>query len=280
MLGGFYTMGGGHFWEDVFFYQKWRIQRNYINKHCRLLDNWDICRMEGSFDECRKAFIKYIEAFEIARQKGHMIIMLPGLGESKNIFKPLWRAALKEGYLAAAINYPSTQKDLDGHVRQLDFLLNHLEDVDQVSFVAKGIGCIILKKLFMLDTPWRKKLKMGRIVEVEPLNHGSELLHALSNNSLLNFIIGPTAKEMSPYNIERLPPLPKGIETGVIVSRPLTTGIIEKITGKTMPEYSLEEEQHFEKAKDIVEIKCRKLNMFKCPRIVDAAMSFLMTGKF
>ncbi len=280
MLGGFYTMGGGHFWEDVFFYQKWRIQRNYTNKRCRLLDNWDISRMEGSFDECRKEFIKYIEAFEIARQKGHMIIMLPGLGESKNIFKPLWRAAIKEGYLAAAINYPSTQKDLDGHVRQLDFLLNHLEDVEQVSFVAKGLGCIILKKLFMLDTPWRKNLKMGRVVEVAPLNHGSELIHALSNNSFFNFVLGPTAKEMSPYNIERLPPLPKGIENGIIINHSATTRFIEKLTVNSMPEYSLEEEKNFEKANDIIEIKCHKLNIFKSPKIVDAVMSFLMTGKF
>ena len=60
MFGGFYTMGGGHFWEDVFFYQKWRIQRNYISKKCRLLDNWDISRFEGSFEECRKSFIQYI----------------------------------------------------------------------------------------------------------------------------------------------------------------------------------------------------------------------------
>ena len=280
MLDGFYTMGGGHFWEDVFFYQKWRIQRNYINKHCRLLDNWDICRMEGSFDECRKEFIKYIEAFEIARQKGHMIIMLPGWAESKNIFKPLWRAAIKEGFMAAAINYPSTQKDLDGHVRQLDFLLNHLEDVEQVSFVAKGGGCVVLKKLFMLETPWRKRLKMGRIVEVAPLNHGSELLHSLSNNSIFNFVLGPAAKEMSPYNIERLPALPKDLETGVVINHSLTTKLIEKITANDTPTYSLEEEQKFEKAKDIVEFKCRKLNLFKNPKIVDAVIKFLMTGKF
>ncbi len=280
MLGGFYTMGGCHFWEDVFFYQKWRIQRNYINKKCRLLDNWDICRTEGSFDECRKEFIKYIEAFEISRQKGHMIIMLPGLGESKNIFKPLWRAALKEGYLAAAINYPSTQKDLDGHVRQLDFLLNHLEDVDQVSFVAKGIGCIILKKLFMLDSPWRKRLKMGRIVEVAPLNHGSELLHMLSHYSLPNFILGPTAKEMSPYNIERFAKLPKELETGVVLCPSMTTNLIEKLTGTDMPRGSLEEEQDFEGARDIVEIRCRKLNLFRCPKVVSAVITFLASGRF
>ena len=106
----FFTCGGGQFWEDVFFYQKWRIQRHYKTQEFRLLDPWDIRRYEGSFGECRQAFVTYISMYQLARQKGHMIVMLHGLGETKNIFKPLWREALKRGYLAAAINYPSTRK--------------------------------------------------------------------------------------------------------------------------------------------------------------------------
>lgn len=280
MFGGFYTMGGGHFWEDVFFYQKWRIQRNYITKKCRLLDNWDICRSEGSFEECRQAFIEYIEAFELPRQKGHMIIMLPGLGESKNIFKPLWRAALKEGFLAAAVNYPSTQKELDGHVRQLDFFLNHLEDVDKISFVTNGIGSVILKRLFMLETPWRQKLKIGRAVEVRPQNHGSLLLKKLSKSKFFGFILGPMAAEMAPADIEKLPPLPQEIETGIILSESLTTNLLEKITGTTSDRLSAESEKQFEKAADAVEITSRKLNIFEDPKIVEAVISFLTTGKF
>ena len=89
MENDFYTLGGSHFWEDVFFYQKWRIQRNYVTKSCRLLDNWDIRRHEGSFEECREAFVKYIDAYEIARPNGHMIIMIHSIGQSKNIFKRL-----------------------------------------------------------------------------------------------------------------------------------------------------------------------------------------------
>ena len=158
----FFTLGGSQFWEDVFFYQKWRIQRNYKTKQYRLLDNWDIRRAEGRFENCRRAFLKYIEVFQLSRQKGHMVIMLHGLGESKNIFKPLWREALKNGYMAAAINYPSTRKRIDGHIRQLDFFMNHLEDVQEVSFVTNGIGGVILRKLLSFDSPWGHKKKINR----------------------------------------------------------------------------------------------------------------------
>ena len=280
MLEGFYTFGGGHFWEDVFFYQKWRIQRNYTTKKCRLLDNWDICRFEGSFEECRQAFIKFIEAFELPRQKGHMIIMLPGLGESKNIFKPLWRAALKEGFMAAAVNYPSTQKEIDGHVRQLDFFLNHLEDVEQVSFVTHGVGSIILKRLFMLDTPWRQKLKMGRIVEVCPRNHGSLLLKKLSKSKFFSFVLGPMAAEMDPAYIEKIPVLPKGIDVGVVLCESPVIRIAEKLIGTLQPKPEPEAERKNEKAKDVIEISSHKWNIFNTPAVVEAVTKFLLTGKF
>ena len=64
----FFTFGGGQFWEDVFYYQKWRIQRNYESKQYRLLDSWDIKRHKGSFEDCRKAFLKLIEAYELPRR--------------------------------------------------------------------------------------------------------------------------------------------------------------------------------------------------------------------
>lgn len=117
----FFTFGGSQFWADVFFYQKWRIQRNCVSKSYRLLDSWDIVRHRGTFEECRKAFVNYIDIYELPRQSGPMIVMLHGFGENKNIFKPLWRKALDRGYMAVAVNYPSMQCNIESHVRQLIF---------------------------------------------------------------------------------------------------------------------------------------------------------------
>ena len=119
----FFSFGGGQFWADVFFYQKWRIQRNCISKSYRLLDPWDIVRYKGSFESCRKAFVEFIDIYELPRQKGSMIIMLHGFGQTKNVFKPLWRKALERGFMAAAINYPSMQAASESHIKQLMFLL-------------------------------------------------------------------------------------------------------------------------------------------------------------
>lgn len=277
----FYTFGGGLAWEDVFFYQKWRIQRNYMTKQCRLLDNWDIRRFEGTFDECRSAFFKYIEIHELSRQRGHMIVMIPGFGESKNIFKPMWRAALKEGYMAAAVNYPSTQKKIGGHIRQLDFFLNHLEDVSEVSFITSGVGGLILRGLFSLDTPWRKKLKIGRIVEIAPPNHGNPLLVKLSKYKICDFIMGPMAPELTSRKAELIPYYPKGIESGMIILREsFFKRVLNFFFGIKNNNQTAGEEKRRLGATDAIEIKNHKFNAFNNQKIVEKVMQFLNFGKF
>lgn len=276
----FFTLGGSQFWEDVFFYQKWRIQRNCNSKTYRLLDNWDIKRHEGSFENCRLAFVKYIEIYEISRQKGHMVIMLHGLGDSKNIFKPLWRKAIESGYMAAAINYPSTRKNIDSHVRQLDFLLNHLEDVQEVSFVTKGVGGIILRKLMSGESLWRQSIKINRIVEVSPPNQGSAFLTKLGEYKLFRFILGPMLKELSKKDVDKIPDFPKDIEVGVISRKSVMLGFGHFLPRSFKNKLPSPEEVKLINAKETINIAGSEINPFKNLRIVNACVNFLKKGSF
>lgn len=276
----FFTLGGGYFWEDVFFYQKWRIQRNYSSKNYRLLDPWDIRRHEGSFEECRKAFVKFIEVYEISRQRGHMVIMLHGLTDTKNIFKPLWRAVLQNNLMAAAINYPSTLKHVDAHVRQLDFLLNNLEDVSEISFVTKGIGGIILRKLLSKKSPWQENLKIKRIVQVSPPNKGSRFFGKLGEYRIFRWIFGPVLGEVTPNNIANIPEFPKKYEVGVIYCdyplKNLAT-LLPLSFRKALPKAS---ESDLKTAKETVYIKNMHFNVFNNKKVVSAVVNFLKMGKF
>ena len=263
-MGAFYTFGGSQFWEDVFYYQKWRIQRNYKEKIYRLLDNWDIQRAEGTFEECRKAFLHFIEVYQLSRQRGHMIIMLHGLGDSKNIFKPMWRKAIKESFLAAALNYPSTLKNTEGHVRQIDFMLNHLQDVSEVSFITKGVGGIILRRLLALDSPWRQKLKIGRIVQVCPPNQGSRLFHRLCGSSFIKGILGPMVGEIVPPKSALWPDFSQDLDVGIIAFSDLFA----------------KKEEAARPGKKTLYIKNYRLNPFNNNDVVDAAIKFIKFGKF
>ena len=277
----FFTMGGCQFWEDVFFYQKWRIQRNFETKTCRLLDPWDIRRHQGSFESCRKAFFKYIEVYELPRQKGHMVIMLHGLFDSKNIFKPLWRAALKEGFMAAAINYPSSQKHLDSHVRQLDFFLNNLVDVQEVSFVTKGVGGLILRSLLnMQNRDWQKKMKIGRVVQICPPNKGSRLFGKLSKYKAANMVLGPMLNDAKPAKAAYIPNFPAEYEVGIIDSDSLLKKALRLWSGSNQNAFFAEKEAYLVNAKEILYVDNWHPNPLKNPEIVNKTIQFLKNGTF
>ncbi len=276
----FFTFGGGQFWEDVFFYQKWRIQRNLESKKYRLLDAWDIERHRGTFEECRKAFVKFIDIYQMPRQKGPMIVMLHGFAESKNIFRPLWRKALKKGYLAAAINYPSTEKKIDGHVKQILFMMNHMEDVKEVYFVAKGLGAVILRKLLAVKAPWKERIKVKRIVLVCPANQGSAFITALGKNKLLKWIFGPVTEEMTIQKARRFPILPPGIETGIIYCEHPLKKFIRFLPDKLAAILPTIDESKLAGVKSMVEIKNSNWNVFKNLRVSCAVLNFLSKGRF
>ena len=266
----FFTFGGGFFWEDVFFYQKWRIQRNYKTKQYRLLDNWDICRGQGSFEKCKSIFIEFISVYEISRQKGHMIIMLHGLGDSKNIFKPLWRAATLEKYLVAAINYPSTLKSTDAHVRQLDFFMNHLEDVKEISFVTKGSGAMVLRKLLATKTEWRESIKIKRIVEVCPPNKGSKFFAFLARKAIIKKILGPMLEETAINNSKKNKLNLDNIELGIVATIP---NAIDKL-------FDCNNEAFDSRAKSFVKLPINKINPFNDAQLTREVMNFIKFGKY
>ena len=275
----FFTLGGKQFWEDVFYYQKWRIQRHYRTRKYRLLDNWDICRAKGSFEECRQAFVKFIEIYEIPRQNGKLVVLLHGLGESKNIFKPLIKPLEQQGYHVAAINYPSTRKNLKAHTDQLDFFLTHTEDVDEVSFITKGMGCLLLRYLIDANLEWNKKFKIGKIINVNPINTGSPLCASLSRLKIFNLIFGESLKECTPENVHSIPQLPENFPLALIFCQThldkLLAPLAKKYKGIDIPG-ELKEKDF---SSNRIFIKNSDLNIFDNKKLIQSCLRFLTQGK-
>lgn len=122
------------------FYQKWRIQRHCGTKTYRLLDSWDIRRASGTFEECQKAFIKYIDRYEITKQQGKLIVLLHGYLDGKNIFKPLWRKLVLTNATVAAINYPSLFRSSLASAYQLLFFLTIWKTLPKFLSLLKAQG--------------------------------------------------------------------------------------------------------------------------------------------
>lgn len=276
----FFTFGGSQFWEDVFYYQKWRIQRNCNSKTYRLLDNWDIKRAAGNFEDCRKAFVKYIEVYEIPRQSGELVILLHSLGETKSVFRKLWKTLTENGYNVAAINYPSTRKPMKYHIRQLEFFLTHCEDINKVSFITKGAGCLLLRKLLSETYGWQENFKINKVINVNPVNRGSDLFELLSRFAPFNFLFGPMLKESTPQQAQSVSRLPADVQCGLIFCQTWRSRffnpLVEKF--KSLPLKTEVLESSF--ADNNIEIKNTYYNVFNNPDVTAACLSFLKNGKF
>ncbi|VAV93609.1 hypothetical protein MNBD_ALPHA01-2053, partial [hydrothermal vent metagenome] len=48
------TLGGKYLWADIYLLAGWRIQKNILTDHYRLLDDDDKRRAWGSYNHCLK----------------------------------------------------------------------------------------------------------------------------------------------------------------------------------------------------------------------------------
>ena len=218
----FFTFGGSLFWEDVFFYQKWRIQRHCFTKRYRLLDSWDIRRASGNFETCQKAFIEYVKCYEITKQNKHMIILIHGYMDSKNIFKLLWRKLVLTNSTVAAINYPSLFRSSLASAYQLLFFLNHMKDIEEVSFVTKGCGNLILRQMLNLPLEhqtYQETARIRNIVEINPILEGNLLCDFLNQFKMFNIFCGPMISDMAEKKMKNLPGIPSQINSLIIFSK-------------------------------------------------------------
>jgi hypothetical protein len=274
----FFTFGGSVFWEDVFFYKKWRIQRNCYTKRYRLLDSWDIRRASGTFEDCQKAFIRYIDCYEITKQRGDMIVLLHGYADSKNIFKPLWRRFMRTKANVAALNYPSLVRNAQGVAHQILFFLNHIESINKVSFVTKGCGNLVLRQMFNLPLElqtFRQNMRIGNIVEINPVERRNLLCELIVRVKFFRFLFGPFLNDFTESGLKNLPSLPSECNVLKIFSPSITQRIFNKLLN-LLPFYAKDDT---ESSPNDIFIKETYFTPLKNEQVLDFTIKFINNGK-
>jgi len=274
----FFTFGGAVFWEDVFFYQKWRIQRNCYTKRYRLLDSWDIRRASGTFEHCQKTFIEYINSYEIPRQQGKMVVLLHGYGDSKNIFKPLWRKLVRTNTVVAAINYPSLFRSALASAHQLLFFLNHLEDITEISFVSKGAGSLVLQQLFNLPVElqtFQKSMRIGNIVEINPVIKENLLCDFLYRYKIFRVLLGPMIRDFTESGLKYVPSLPKELNILYI----FTDSAYYQYFLDILKQLSTSETEYRHQKKHLIYINKKTYSPLKNEQLLNNTVKFINNGK-
>ncbi len=272
-----WTLGGKQFWADVFIYHGWRIQRNVFTGHCRLLDSEEVRKAWGDYAACRTAFAEYRREKELEANSSHWIFLIHGLFRAKESMASLKTDLSRAGYEANTVNYPSTQKSIEDHARQLRKLIRRADGAETVSFVTHSLGGIIVRKLFELSG-WQKQVKPGRIVMIAPPNKGSQMAELMKDFLPYELLAGKSGEQLTEEYVRKLP-VPN-VEIGIIAGsldegegwNPLVSGNDDgTISVKTT---KLKGAQDF--------LKVGGLHSFLPGKreVINATRRFLQTGKF
>ena len=224
----FFTLGGRFFWEDIFYYQGWRIQRKIHTSKFRLLDSHNIRRESGNFEICKDTLLKYISACEIPEPKKDMIILIHGFGRTGNALSSVFSAIRKTDADCVAINYCSFSANLQHNAELLLQFLKNFPNSPNLYFITVGAGCLVLRKMFDVCDNYRT-LKIQGVININPMNSGSDFAFLLSRFAIFRKILGPMIKDITPDETLKISKIPQDISLYLIFSPSKISAMIKKI---------------------------------------------------
>lgn len=201
------TLGGMQFWSDELIFHDWHIQQNVATGHCRLIDGSNLRHGWGTFDQCRRILEDIKKRDHLQPMKGKAIIVIHGLFSFRPMMTSLTKY-LKEktDYTVIDIAYPSSQRPIAGHAQSLGRVIENLQGIDEIYFVAHSLGNIVLRQYLGDHTDPKRGItpdrRIKRIVMLAPPNHGSRIATKISDvvPDVINTLdqLGKDWKELEP----------------------------------------------------------------------------------
>ncbi|MCF8473729.1 MAG: GPI inositol-deacylase [Emcibacter sp.] len=198
------TMGGKYLWADLYLLDHWRIQKNILTDHYRLLDDHNNRRAQGSYQHCLEKLNHFKITLDLKFPSSHIFLILHGLGRHRKSMEKLTQFMNGHGFSAYSLNYPSTFLTLKDHTDNLEYLLNHLEGIDSISFIGHSLGGLIARSLLSRKEGWRKKIEAKHLIMLGTPNNGARIADMMSGSKLFHMIAGPSGQDVRPINVQKL----------------------------------------------------------------------------
>ena len=201
---GIKTLGGLQFWGDLKFFHGWRIQRNVLTHHYRLLDPHDHRHCSGTVDECETRLLEIAAAKKLPAMSGRAAVLIHGIGRSSKSFDTMARALHEDGYTVVSFDYPSTRVPIEESAEYLHSLIESLVGIESIDIVAHSMGGLILRSYLQKHNDTR----LHRAVMLGVPNNGAQVADFLKNNPVFKIILGPAGQQLvteSDGLISRLP---------------------------------------------------------------------------
>ncbi len=187
------TLGGKQYWSDVHLLDGYRLQKNAVTGHFRLIDEKDIRLGWGNQLHCEQMLADIAAEKKIQPIAGRVIILLHGLVRSSDSMQPL-AEHLRANTSATVIQfqYASGQAPMADHAAALAEVIRNLgTQVTAIDFVGHSMGNIVVRH-YLSDLVKRgeERPKFHRMVMLAPPNQGSKMATLLSNSLAFNATTG------------------------------------------------------------------------------------------
>lgn len=195
------TAGGVQLWADELCFHDWRIQRNVLLGHYRLLDGENRRHAHGSCEHCRQTLADIKRERKLPPMQGRAVVMLHGLASWRKKMTPL-ADYLREkgGFEVFNLAYPSTRGELAEHARCLAKVIDQLDGIEEINFVAHSMGNLVVRHYLadMTDeaSGRRPDPRIKRFVMLAPPNHGASAALMLKDHELVGLLMGSSAGEL------------------------------------------------------------------------------------
>lgn len=196
------TIGGAQFWADVHFFHQWHIQRSSVTGHYRLLDAENRRQAWGDYATCLERLEELKEANHMEPMEGRVLLLLHGLGGWSSQLESLGKTIEENSDMEViCVGYPSTRGDLATHAETLARVIESLEGIDEINFVAHSLGNLVVRH-YLADTtdPETGRQgdgRLGRFVMLGPPNQGAKLADRLADNDFSEFFAGSAARQLT-----------------------------------------------------------------------------------
>jgi pimeloyl-ACP methyl ester carboxylesterase len=230
------TIGGAQLWTDLENRAGFRVQRNAITGHCRILDPQNIRRGWGSETDTIELLDELCPAVPAPATKP-IVVLLHGLMRTDGSMKPLEDTLRADGYeQVIRFGYASTRSSLADSAAALRRVLEGQHPDAEFCFVGHSMGNIITRHLvgdLQADGDPKRILPRCRaMVMLGPPNQGAAIARRLGMTGVFEWVAGPGGMELGMRwaDVESklaTPPFPFAIVAGKIEPGTLRNPLVD-----------------------------------------------------
>jgi pimeloyl-ACP methyl ester carboxylesterase len=196
------TLGGTQFWTDVIHFHQWRIQLNVVTGHYRLIDENNVRHAWGNFPHCEEKLRSIAIEKNLPPMRGTVVIMLHGLGRTRNSLSTLGEYIHKEtGHTIVNMSYASMREGVEMHADALHSVISRMPEVEHIHLVCHSLGNIVVRRYLQKysdqETGTPGDHRISRMVMLGPPNQGSTLARIAAKTHVFLWVAGKSGRELS-----------------------------------------------------------------------------------